>query len=214
MKAGQALLGIVGALGVAGYFGYDWYKTDQAKKKAEADNAKTLADRNARNIDGELTTSNRPVSIEMPDLSGLTVTQAKEVLTKAGFSADKLRELVDHECQYKSEKDMKPKGQICSQDPSAHAKVLPTARIDVTLEEDTFEEGGLGSPSAWKRMPDLMGMSEVSARGVLRTKGFKDDEFHFQRMGGCGTPNTVCSTNPEPLQRKIRERQGEILIGD
>lgn len=213
MKPG-ALLTVVGALGVAGYFGYDYWQTEKRTKKAKVDNAKILADREARKLEPDTGVDRHPVAIDMPALAGLSLDQAKEVLTKAGFNLDKFKVLTDSECTYKDEKDMKPKGTICSQEPAPNIKAQPTARLEVTIEEDDYEEGGVGSPSAWKRMPKLDGMTESAAKAALRNKGFADDEFDFQHEQGCGAVGLVCRTTPEGLQRKIRGRQGDVYIGD
>jgi|GEM_PF-2866494 len=223
MSSGKsnALLGVIGVLGVGGYFGYDYYQTEKAKKKAVEDNAHALEVRNQRANDPSYRPSGedpfvdrRAVAGEMPDLVGLTPDQAREVLTKANFKLDNFKTLEDSECQYKDEKDMKPLGHICSQEPQAGAKTMAKARIEVVIEEDTYEEGGLGSPSAWKRMPKLDGLSPGAAKDLLRAKGFAEDEFRFEREQGCGTPGLVCSTSPEGDNRKIRGRQGTVTIGD
>lgn len=208
MKPG-VLLGVLCALGAGGYFGYEWWKEKKAKEKFEK--AKAEAALNAANMDAGVEAQG---PIEVPDLSGMTAEDAKKALAKLGFKTDKFKVLDDHACSYASEKDMRPKGQICGQDPPAGSFSSASRKFDVTVEVDNYEAGGVGTVGEWKRMPELEGMTLDAAQSKLRGLGFREDEFQVDKEQGCGTVGLICETEPAGLGRKVLGRLGTLTVAE
>jgi beta-lactam-binding protein with PASTA domain len=208
MKPG-VLLGVLCALGAGGYFGYEWWQEKKAKEKLEKE--KAAAALNADNLDAGVAAQG---PIEVPDLSGLTVEEAKAKLSKLGFKLDKFKVLDDHACSYAQEKDMRPKGHICGQDPPAGSHSAATRKIEVTIEVDSYEAGGAGTPGEWKRMPELVGMSLDAAKSKLRGLGFGEEEFQVDKEQGCGPVGLICETEPAGLGRKVLGRLGTLTVAE
>lgn len=206
MNSGSIFGGLI-LVGVAGYFGYDWWKGEQEKKKAAA--AAEAAKNAPVVVDGGTPTYN---PIAMPSLKGMTVEQANEALVKAGFK-NKVKVLESYVCEYTNEEDMPTKGTICNQDPAPDAKVTASRKIEVTVEVDTYEEGSVGGPSEWRRMPELVGMTQQAALDRLKAAGFREDEFTLDVQQGACASGIVCWTSPNGKERKVRARLGSLTVG-
>jgi hypothetical protein len=212
MKQG-VLLGIAVAVATGGYYGYGYLQDQKAKKKAAAEDKAALKEKLDHDQAVRANTSNRKVTtVPMIDLAGMTPDVARKALDELGFKIEKFKVLEGYSCQYPNEKLMKPKGTICSQDPSAGTLTATSHKVEVTIEEDDFEAGGIGGVSEWKRMPDLLGMTREAAVSKLKEVGFRDDEFAIDERQGCEI-GIVCGTSPDPGQRKVRARSGTVTIG-
>lgn len=210
MKSGT-LLGVAIALAAGGYFGYDWWKEKKAKEKVEAERNKQLEAMH-QGADVDAGTPNGPILV--PDLTGLTPDEAKAKLSKLGFKIDNFKVLEHHACSYVKETDMKKRGQICAQDPPVGANSAAGRKFEVTIEEDDYEAGGIGTVTEWKRMPELEGLSLQAAQSKLTGLGFREEEFQIEREQGCGTVGMVCRTEPAGLGRKVRGRTGTLFVGE
>ncbi len=150
--------------------------------------------------------------IKVPDLAGLTPDQATAKLTTLGFRDAALVIRDDVHCAYDDEKNMVAQGTICNQGKSPGAVVASSAKIDVAIEHDTYDSGGVHSGSAWRRMPAIEGLSLPAAQALLRDKGFSDDEFEVERVAAC-RKDTVCVQNPRAGIRKKTAVPGRIQVG-
>lgn len=152
--------------------------------------------------------------IAVPDLRGLTPAQAEAKLRAAGFTFDKLA-VDDHLCSGDDE-HMVARDTVCEQRPPAggdsQARMLAPS---VTVERNTYEHGGVGGGSEWRRMPDLVGKPIDVARTVLARASlpvgeqFEIIEDHFD---GC-LPQQVCRTEPAAKARKVLVRKGRLYVG-
>jgi hypothetical protein len=151
----------------------------------------------------------------MPDLTGMTLEQAKAALKAAGFKPDNV-ETTDFVCDLQDDRQMQQQGTVCSQDPVPDApRQTRLMSRKVTLERDTYGHGGVGTASEWWRMPDLIGKKLDVARTILARASLPVDE-HFEvhevSAPGCD-PGIVCETEPEALGRKVVARKGRIVVG-
>jgi beta-lactam-binding protein with PASTA domain len=209
---GGALL----VLGVGGFLVYNWYEEKKEKDRAAAEQAKY----NARETEKAADEASRVKEAKwgtIPDVYGKTESEAKKLLTEAGFNDDSLEILADtFGCEYDvtvdDQSDMVPTDAICQQDRKAGTRVRAESfKLKVVIEHDTFEHGGL-TTSEWRRMPDVVNMTVADAQALLATKGFGADEFEVvDSRGGCET-GKICESVPPAGQRKHKDRPGSLLI--
>lgn len=150
---------------------------------------------------------------DMPDLRGMTESQATAALRAAGFADVHVQVMEDtYTCEYDDDTKMLPQGQICEQKPSAGTRVsLAKLRAQIVIEHDTYEHGG-ETTQEWRRMPDLVGKPLAEAQAILAAKGFKDDEFTIEEDASCAR-GTVCETAPKALVRKTVSYPGRLSVG-
>ncbi|HUQ07124.1 MAG TPA: PASTA domain-containing protein [Kofleriaceae bacterium] len=146
----------------------------------------------------------------VPDLTDLDEADARKAVVKAGFMADALI-VKNAPCKYASDKDMKPIGSICLQQPPPGTRVTGHTKIEVAIEADTYEHGAVGFSNEWRRMPDVVGETKASALQILADKGFGPDEFEIDPRTSCAK-GTVCGTRPEAGLRKVKSQKGVLSI--
>jgi serine/threonine-protein kinase len=94
-----------------------------------------------------------PEETDVPDLRGMTVDEAKEAATKAGFTA------VEAETQYSDDVE---EGKVISQTPSSGGKAKPGSTIELVVSR--------GSETV--SVPNVIGMTEDQAYQTLQDAGF------------------------------------------
>jgi serine/threonine-protein kinase len=121
-----------------------------------------------------LTVGGGPSTVEVPDLSGMTVSEAGSALDSAGLKLGDRSESVS---------DSIPEGGIISQNPSAGTGVAPGTSIDVTLSTGPRQV----------TVPDVVGKNITTAkRSMLNADlGYTTRKVRSQRPEG-----TVVSTSP------------------
>ncbi len=128
-------------------------------------------------IGNSLMSGNSDSTVPVPDLTGQTLTQARQSVQNSGL---KLTRGTDTFC------DAQPKGKICSQDPKANTNLAKGQAISVAISKGK-------APAA---VPNVVGKDVDTAKQLLQVKGFtnvttKDDD------GTSGKdPGTVLSQNP------------------
>lgn len=123
-------------------------------------------------------------SFDMPDLSGLTVAQAKDTLAMSGITGSV--EVVDN---YVCDKESVPVGHVCFTSPSAgSSRSSRTPTMLYTRPAPTQAP-----------MPDVVGMTPNKARDLLTDGRFERVEIEELRAEkvpeGCKI-GTVCRTSP------------------
>jgi beta-lactam-binding protein with PASTA domain len=203
-KTASVVLGVIVVIAGGGAYAYQelgWFKSkpepppEPEYKKYKAPTA------------GEISRKSRHV---VPDLVDLDVADARSAVAKAGFTSDTLIE-TDAPCEYANDKDMKPIGAICLQAPQPGVEVSGHTKIEIAVEVDTFEQGGVGRTNAWRRMPDLTGETLQAPKQILRDKGFDEDEFEIDPRSDCAK-GTVCGTRPEAGLRKVKAQKGILYV--
>lgn len=151
----------------------------------------------------------------VPDLTGKTAAEADAALRAAGFTFDRVA-IDDHLCSVADETKMAPQDTVCEQRPPAGSEsgprlIAPT----VTIEHDTYEHGGVGGPSEWRRMPDLVGKPLDVARTVLARANLPlADHFELVEIAADDCqPEQVCTTEPAASTRKVLARKGRLYVG-
>jgi beta-lactam-binding protein with PASTA domain len=149
-------------------------------------------------------------AVDVPDLRGLDVDQARKVAGRHGSL--ELEVLDRYACDYDDDRDMLLEGQVCDQKPVAGTSVVEGSTIKVVVERDTYEHGGVGTTNEWRRMPDLVGMPVDEAHAELARLGFDDGELSVEHDTACPA-RVVCGSQPEPGHRKVRARAGRLYVG-
>ncbi|MBE7447714.1 MAG: PASTA domain-containing protein [Kofleriaceae bacterium] len=202
--------GVLIALGMGGFFLYD-----EHQKKKERDRRGAEAQATAKQVEAKQEEAARPPAEwrPVPDLTGKTEAEAEAALRAAGFTGATLEIMPDRFlCEYDDDAKMVAQGQICNQDPQAGARRLETrAPIKVVIERDTFEAGGAGTTSEWRRMPQVVGLPVEAAQALLAEKGFGPDEFIVEDGHTCAA-GTVCETRPEAGKRKQLVFKGRLGV--
>lgn len=150
----------------------------------------------------------------IPALTGKTAAEADAVLRAAGFTFDRVA-IDDHLCGGDDDK-MVAQETVCDQRPAAGSESgARLIGLTVTIQHDTYEHGGVGGPSEWRRMPDLVGKPIDVARTVLARANLPiDAEFEvIEKASDDCQPDQVCGTEPEPRSRKVLGRRGRLYVG-
>ncbi len=126
-------------------------------------------------------------TFDMPDLRGLSVTEAKDKLATSGITGSV--SIVDNYVCHEDEQRV-PVDHVCSTSPSVGSG--RSARTPTTLYTRP-------RPTA-APMPDVVGMSVAEARRVLAAAGSERVEVEVMEVAripeGC-KPETVCKTSPQ-----------------
>lgn len=207
--------GAVVLIGIGGFLVYNYVsERREARKRQEAVAADRAAETAKKEAQAERT-KHDPTWATIPDLTGKTEVEAKKLLTEAGFQQVEMEVMEPrYECVYDkvvhAPSDMVPVDTICNQDPEPGGRVRAEKfAIQVVIEHDTFERGGLAT-SEWRRMPDVLGMSLTEAQGLLASKGFGADEFEVEDYTHSCPSMKVCETVPPAGNRKRKDTPGII----
>lgn len=201
-------------LGVGGFLAYDQISERRAARKraAELEQDRQVE---AEKQQEQAERVKAPVWATLPDLTGKTEREAKELLAAAGFQEIAMEVMAPrYECAYDvivdEPSDMVAQGTICNQDPAGGGRLrAERLSIRVVIEHDTFEQGGLAT-GEWRRMPDVLGMSLAEAQTVLASKGFGPDEFAVEDYTHSCPRSKVCETVPAAGKRKPKATRGTI----
>src|SRR5215217_709881 len=115
-----------------------------------------------------------PSTVELPDLTSLSPSEAKSKLTDAGLTLGSQDEVSNNDV---------PKGKIIRQSPPAGKKVEKSSSVDVTVSS-----GPKQVP-----VPNVAGSSVTNAQELLRKAGFSST---VQTVQSNSPPGTIVSTDP------------------
>ncbi len=148
----------------------------------------------------------------MPDLTGKTVAEADALLREQGFTIVAAEEQKDDLCGETEDHVMVAQGTICKQRPMPGAQTAARSlRLTYTIEHERYEGGD--QPTPWRRMPDLVGKPLDVARTLLaRNQLSLDQHFELRDSTDCAA-ETVCSTSPPALSRKMLRTRGVLHVG-
>lgn len=151
-------------------------------------------------------------TVAMPDLTGKTVAEADALLRDQGFTIVAAEEQTADLCSETDDHVMVPQGAICKQRPLPGAQTAARSlRLTYTIEHDRYEGGE--QPTPWRRMPDLVGKKLGVARTLLaRNQLSIDQHFELRDSDECDA-DTVCSTSPPALARKMLRTRGVLHVG-
>lgn len=116
------------------------------------------------------------VSIEVPDLVGKAVVDARQVLKAAGLAAGDITQ----------ERTGAPGGTVIRSDPPAGQRVLPQTTVALVVEEEAVS------------VPRVIGQTLAEATDTLSGRGLTVGEVTQRRAGG--TPGVVLNQTPEEGQ--------------
>lgn len=151
----------------------------------------------------------------MPDLRGKTAAQVGELLHSRGFQVDKIT-ISDLLCNEGDDTKMVAQNTVCGQQPDLGVDHGPhVLRLELTIEHNSYDHGGVGTSSEWRRMPDLVGKSIDVARTILARASLPiDEQFNIVEVvdDACAA-GQVCQTSPAGKSRKVLQRRGELVVG-
>ncbi len=148
----------------------------------------------------------RTGSFALPDVKGMTVSEAKTALAMDGVTGT--IDVRDNIC---GTEDPTPVGHVCYQSPGAGQMVygdLPV-QLGVAVPKD---HGGKGK-DAWILMPDVRGKSVKEARAILGKAGMKDLVVTQDTMCQDG-PDVVCETSPPTGTHAYLHVQNQLYVGE
>ncbi len=127
------------------------------------------------------------IQAEFPDLSGMTLADARIAAARAGF-----RQVLDETSFANGDSNLDWRvpnaachdGRVCAQSPAPHARAYEATPLTVSIEGDSDDD--LQVP------PETIGMLKDDAISVMREHGFADVTFV---AGACET-GRVCSLDP------------------
>jgi len=132
-----------------------------------------------------------PSTVELPDLTGLSPSEAKSKLTDAGLKLGSQDEVSSNDV---------PEGEIVRQSPAAGKKVEKSSSVDVTVSSGPNQVP----------VPNVVGSSVANAQGILRKAGFSSTVQTVQSNSPAGT---IVSTDPpaatprDPSKEVVTVRQ-------
>ena len=112
--------------------------------------------------------------MELPDLTGLSPSEAKSKLSDAGLKLGSQDEVSSNDV---------PRGEIVRQSPAAGKKVEKSSSVDVTVSSGPNQVP----------VPKVVGSSVANAQGILRKAGFSSTVQTVQSNSPAGT---IVSTDP------------------
>jgi hypothetical protein len=115
-----------------------------------------------------------PSTVELPDLTGLSPSEAKSKLSDAGLKLGSQDEVSSNDV---------PKGEIVRQSPAAGKKVEKSSSVDFTVSSGPNQVP----------VPNVVGSSVANAQGILRKVGFSSTVQTVQSNSPAGT---IVSTDP------------------
>jgi serine/threonine-protein kinase len=138
-----------------------------------------------------LTVSQGPDPVVVPDVTGMTATEANQALVAEGFIVNSVPE----------ENDEVEEGRVISQDPAGNAEVPPGSTVTITVSS------GSGTVS----LPDVTGQSEASARDALRQAGLTN--VSVQQQASDDVPSgSVIGSDPGPGSEVTRNQTITLIV--
>jgi serine/threonine-protein kinase len=102
----------------------------------------------------KVTISKGNKTLEVPDVKGRTVDEARKILTDSGFTNIKIEQIFN---------DSKPAGTVLSQEPAPENMVSPASLILLRVSKGPEKQ----------KLPDLTGKSEAEAQKILAAMGLR-----------------------------------------
>jgi beta-lactam-binding protein with PASTA domain len=166
----------------------------------------------ANHAQSETPTSSSSDTVTIPNVFGMTRTQAEAALTHAGVTGS--IDYNDSLCGSIVDGKIIELGQVCYQRPAPGPH---NPRLSVTLRVQTEDprHGNIGKNNEWHLMPSLVGFSLERAREAMRSAGFSTkDHVEVMRVQEAGCmPYIVCRTRPEANDRAGQSSSKTIFVG-
>jgi serine/threonine-protein kinase len=131
--------------------------------------------------------------VKVPDVTGMTLAQAKDAISGAGLKLGTVTE---------EPSTTVPEGAVISQDPPADDKVAKGASVDLVVSSGPSSPSPSATPSTASpspttslvEVPDVITMLQADAEALLTTSGFAVRPLRRNHPGG--TPGTVFDQIP------------------